>query len=471
MKVKKNYTKEEILSGIKIGFEFEFYSSMDVFETARDIANATKKRVVVPLSLSNISEPKPLYHSPVAPSSSVFKLEPDYSGGKKMCELVTGPMKYEEARNIMIKVFEWIQSNGYTNERCSIHVNMSIDGNIVPTKHTIQNINIPKFILTFDENVIFSKFPKRKDSVYARSIKSIRPNRVLFYSPSLEEFSRATLTLPADEKYFGVNFLKAEKGYLEYRYLGGADYERKAKVILDIIDYMAIHLYDTLNAEGFTDKEKADFKKMMDLDKQIYEGFVKADEFAKKFPDIKVSVDLNEDKQVLETFWGTIREKLYDLIVTGKMKKGEFNYDTDMGRFQLKNSKLTNCKLSDFEFISCKIEGVIARSWFFNCEVKNSRIADSHFVKGNTVDFSKVAECELHIDNTLNDCFIENKKLIINCEVNRGVIRNGEIGKLAKISKDTMLVEGQPTETANSGGSTFSDPKQDKKNKEKKTSK
>ena len=465
MKVKKNYTKEEILSGIKIGFEFEMYSSMDVFKTARDLASSLKKRVVVPLSLSSIDEPKPLYHSPVVPTSEIFKLEPDYSGGKKMCELVTGPMKYSDARNIMIKVFEWIQSNGYTNERCSIHINMSIDGNVIPTKYTIQNISIPKFILTFDENVIFSKFPKRKDSVYARSIKSIRPNRVLFYSPSLEEFSRATLTLPADEKYYGVNFLKAEKGYLEYRYLGGADYEKKAKIILDIIDYIAVHLYDTLNFEGFTDKEIADFKKIMDLDKQLYEGFVKVEDFVKKFPDIKVSVDLNDDKQVLETFWGNIREKLYEIIITGKMKKGEFNYDSDIGRYQLKNTKITNCKVSDVEFIDCKVEGVISRSWFFNCDVKNSRISDSHFAKGNTVDFSKIGECELHINNVLNDCFIENKKMIINCEVNRGVIRNGEIGKLAKISKETMLVEGQPTEIANSGGSSYSNPEQDEKNK------
>jgi hypothetical protein len=468
MKVKKNYTQNEIFSGVKLGFEFEFFSSLDVFKTARSLAAATNKRVVVPLSLSSLDEPKPLYHSPVTPTSSIFKLEPDYSGGKKMCELVTGPMKYSEARNIMIKVFEWIQSYGYTNERCAIHINISIDNNVIPTKYNIQNINVPKFILSFDENVIFNKFPKRKDSVYARSIKQIRPNDVLFYSPSLEEFSRATLNLPTDEKYFGVNFSKAEKGYLEYRYLGGENYENKAKIILDLIDYMAIHLYDTLNFDGFSEKEKSEFKKIIDLDKKIYEGFVKYEYFSKKFPDIKVSVDLNSDPLILETYWVTIREKLYDAIITGKMRKGEFNYDTDAGRFQLKNTKLTNCNLSEFEFAMCKIEGVMSRSWFYNCEVSNSRITESNFVKGNTINFSKIIESELHINNTLNDCYVENKKFIINCEVNRGVIRNGEIGKLAKISKDTMLVEGQPTESANTGSSSYSDPKQDKKNKEKK---
>lgn len=468
MKVKKNYTKTEILEGVRVGYEFEFYSSMDVFATAKDLAKTIKKRVVVPLSLSKMGDPTPLYHSPVTPTADIFKLEPDYSGGNKMCELVTGPLKYSDARNVMIKVFEWISSKGYTNERCSIHVNLSLDGDVIPTKYTMENLNIPKFILSFDEKKIFDVFPERKDSVYARSIKQIRPNQVRFYSPSLEEFSRATLSLPSDEKYYGVNFLKSEKGYLEYRYLGGKDYEKKGKKILDLVEYFALHQYDTLNFEGFTDKEKRDFIRMMDLDKEIYEGFVKYEFFKKKFPDIMVSVDMNDDPQVLESFWGNIREKLYDLIITGKMKKGEFNYDAEIGKFQLKNTKLTNCKVSDFEFINCKIEGVIERSWFFDCSIKNSRISVSHFVKGNSVDFSKVSECELHVDNTLTDCFIENKKMIINCTVNKGVIRNGEIGKLAKISKETMIVESQPTETGNGGGSSFNDAEQEKENKGKK---
>lgn len=466
MKTKKNYTETEILEGARCGVEFEFYSSLDVFESAKEIAKFLKKRVVVPLSLSTIGDPKPLYHSPVTPTDEIFKLEPDYSGGKKMCELVTGPMQYRDARNVIIKMFEWISNNGYTNERCSIHINLSIDGNKIPTRFTIQNMNIPKFILTFDENKVYTAFPKRKDSVYARSIKSLRPNKVLFYSPSLEEFSRATLTLPADEKYFGVNFLKAEKGYLEYRYLGGADYEKKSKVILELVDYFILQLYDTLNFDGFTDREKTSFKKMMDLDKSMYEGFVKYEKFWQKFPKIEVSVDMQQDPQILETMWGNIREKLYDLIVTGGMKKGKFNYDTETGKYQLKDTKLLNCKVSDIEFIQCEIEGVISHSWFYDCDIKHSRLHDCDAVKGNKIYFSKVAETILHASNMCEDCYIENKKHVINCQVNAGVIRNGEIGKLAKISKETLIVEGQPSETGNSGGSSYSDVDQDKKNKE-----
>lgn len=450
MKTKKSYTKEEILEGSKIGLEFEFYSNLeDHVKTARSLAAYIGKRVVVPMALSNLKEPKPLYHSPINPTSDIFKLEPDYSGGKKMCELVTGPINYRDARNVIIKVFEWIKSNGYTTDRCSIHVNASIDKNKIPTLVNVPQINIPKFIIDFDENRVYDVFPNRKYSVYARSIKTIRPNRVLFYSPSLEEFSRSTLTLPADEKYYGVNFLKAEKGYLEYRYIGGEGYQNKARKILDLVDYFVIHMYETLNFNGaYTNNDYAKFKKMMNNQESIYKAFIKYGEFKQRFPNIKISIDMINDDQTLQSVWGNLRDKLFDLIITGDLKKGEFNYDTEAGRFQLKGTKISNCRVSDVEFINCEVSGVMERSWFYNCTINNSRIMFSQAVKGNTFNSCKIAETPLHITNVCNDCFIENKKHTINCEVNSGVIRNGEIGKLANVSPETMIVEQiEPVET------------------------
>lgn len=467
MKIKKSYTEKEVLDGSKIGCEFEFFSNLPLEETARSIAKYIGKRVVIPMALSNILEPKPLYHSPVNPSADIFKLEPDYSGGKNMCELVTGPMSYREARNVLIKVFEWINSNGYTNERCSTHANISIDPNKIPTLSLIPQVQIAKFILDFDEQRIYDVFPERAESVYARSIKNIRPNKVLFYSPGLEEFSRATLTLPADEKYFGVNFLKAEKGYLEYRYMGGKDYQKKTRKILELIDYYILHLYNTLNFNGvFSENDRTKYKAMMEKQQIYYKSFIKYGEFKKNFPDIEVSMDLQHDDQTLQAVWGNLRDKLFDLVVSGAMKKGKFNYDTEAGRFQLRNTKIENCKVSDIEFIECEVQGIISRSWFYNCEVKNSRIEHSVAMKENVFNFSKISDTPLHMTNICNDCFIENKRHVINCEVNDGVIRNGEIGKLAKISKETMIVE--LIEPSESPGSFKEDDEDKKKSKNKK---
>ena len=441
MKVKKSYTEAEILDGGKIGYEFEFYSNLSIEKTARGLAKYIQKRVVIPMALSNITEPKPLYHSPITPTADIFKLEPDYSGGKNMMELVTGPMSYKDARNVLIKVFEWIKDNGYTNERCSIHANISIDPNKLPTLVNVPQMNVAKFILDFDEGRIYDVFPQRKDSVYARSIKNLRPNKIMFYSPSLEEFTRSTMATP-DEKYFGVNFLKLEKGYLEYRYMGGKDYHTKARKILSLVDYYILHMFNTLNFNGqYSQVDRAKFKGMMEKQEIIYKSFIKYGEFKKNYPDIELSMDMIKDDQTLSAVWGNLREKLFDLVVTGGMTKGKFNYDTDLGRFQLQDTKLNNCKVEDIEFINCEIQGVIDRSWFYNSTIKNSRITNSWAMKENVFEFSKIADTPLHVTNVCNDCFIENKRFVINCEVNNGVIRNGEIGKLAKVSKETMIVE------------------------------
>jgi uncharacterized protein YcbK (DUF882 family) len=54
------------------------------------------------------------YHSKIPVTQDTFKLEPDYSGGSKMNELITGPMPYAEAMPVLIKVLRWIDENGWT---------------------------------------------------------------------------------------------------------------------------------------------------------------------------------------------------------------------------------------------------------------------------------------------------------------------------------------------------------------------
>jgi hypothetical protein len=463
MNIKKNYTKTEVLEAGKIGFEFEFYSSMEVIKTARDLGKFLKKRIVVPMNVSTLGEPKPLYHSPIQPSGNVFKLEPDYSGGKKMCELVTGPLPYPEARNILIKMFEWISSNGYTTERCSIHLNISIDGIKLPTRFKVENMNVLKFILSFDENFIYKDFPGRKDSVYARSIKEIYPNSIFLNDSSSPVISANNFKLP-DEKYFGVNFLKKEKGYLEYRYVGGKDYEKKGKKILDILEYCILHLHDVLNFTEYTKSEENYFKELYKKTAALTKPFIKYESFKKAFPKLEVSIDLNTDDTIVQTYWNNIREKLFSLILHGGLKEGKFNYDTELSKHQLLGAKVRNCKITYMEFISCDIEGVISNSTFYKCKLQNSRITDCDAPVDNKFIFCKVSEVPLHASNYCEDCFIENKKQLINCEVKGGVIRNGEIGKLAKISKETNIVE--QIEPAESPGA-YKDEKQEKENKDK----
>lgn len=463
MDIKKNYTKTEVLAAARIGYEFEFYSSFDVIKTARELAKTLKKRVVVPMNMATLGEPKPLYHSSVTPSSSIFKLEPDYSGGKKMCELITGPLDYADGRNVMIKVFDWIKENGYTTERCSIHLNISIDEVKMPTRFKVENLNLLKFILSFDENMIHKAFPDRAESVYARSIKEIYPNNIFFYQEDTPVITANNFNLPS-EKYYGVNFLKREKGYLEYRYLGGKDYENKATKILSILEYCVLHLHDTLNFTEYSKDDERYFKDLYKKQASLAKPFIKYELFKKAFPKVELTVDLGNEDMILQTYWNNFREKLFSLIVRGGLKEGRFNYDTELSKYQLLGAKIKNCKIDFMEFISCEVEGVIQNSAFYKCKVSNSRITECSAPVDNVFSFCKIAEVPLHASNTCNDCFIENRNQLINCAVNRGVIRNGEIGKLARISEETFIVE--QIEPATSPGA-YKNETQEEENKKK----
>jgi len=438
----KNYTKEEILNSALLGLEFEFYSKLKDTDISRGIGKMLGKRVVIPLSVSAVGEkPKPLYHSPIAVTDKIFKLEPDFSGGEGMYELVTGPMPLPEARKLLIKVLDWIDQYGYTNDRCSIHANLSFDyGKIEPTLE-IENLEVLKFVLSFDEGPVYKAFPTREHSVYARTIQSIIPNSFFFYDSVPSDFAVMNNLLVPEEKYFGINFTKREKGYLEFRYMGGKDYEKKPKKILDTIDHFGLSFFNVINNPEYTKEERDKLKKIFKKHAKIVDSFSDYEKFMKDFKDIEVSVDLNKDPQVVKTFWIRIRERIFDLMVNSGFKKGRVNLDTDFGRIQLAGAELKDARIKSMDLVDCKIEGVINHCSLYFCEIANSRVKDCEAMKDNKFIGSKVEEVVLHATNTCDNCFINNAGTSINCKVNGGVIRKGEIGAMAEISDETSIVE------------------------------
>jgi hypothetical protein len=83
-----------------------------------------------------------------------------------MVELVTGPLDYYDAKYYLIKIIKFIQTHGYTNEKCSVHFNLSFNG-----EKNLNDLNILKLILNTDENEIYRYYPSRKGNVYAKLLR------------------------------------------------------------------------------------------------------------------------------------------------------------------------------------------------------------------------------------------------------------------------------------------------------------
>lgn len=432
----------EILSSAMVGIEFEFFTELSPKELTKSLSAALGKKITIPVTVRELDvESKLKYHSDLEPTATLFKIERDHTGGKDMYELITGPLVYEEARIIIIKMNQWICDTGWTTDHASLHLNVSFDRFKVRLREPLINLNVLKFILGFDEEFIYSRFPVRRDSVYAKSIYNFYPiNKFVFYERP-EHIDRREFVVP-NEKYYGVNFTKLIKGYVEMRYIGGQGYEKKTFKILEILEYLITKLYNCLqNGDSYTVLEKDRLYKTLSSQKKVSQTFSDTEKFLLLYPDIQVTVDMKGDVEILKAYWLTLREMLFSLIAQSGLKKGHLNFDTDVSTFQLRDGVLKKANHVDrLEMFDCVVSGTFTNCDFYRCKIKSSRVEMCKLIEENEVEGSKINHTSVLQNNLLTDCYIENPNEVIDGKVNAGVIRRGIIGKNAIISKQTLIV-------------------------------
>jgi hypothetical protein len=425
------YTNEQLnaIYASKIGLEFEFFANEGLDEVKRSLSTVLNKRIQI--------EEKA--HSEFTPSNEVFKLEPDNSGGTGMIELVTGPMPFVESKLIIAKTLKWIRENGSTNERCSIHINIAFDGKKLGTPTNVSNLDIGKFVLNFDENKIYEAFPNRKDSVYAKSIKFIVPLSGMT-QPSPERISWKNYMF-VSEKYYGVNFSKLPKNYIEFRYLGGKDYEKKYNTIMNLTEHFVLSLYETLMYPKYTDADLKRLDSILEKHSGIVESYKDYQTFKKKFPKIKLMVDLKTYDQIVETFYPKMREEIFKLLTLAGLKEGLINYDADTGRIQLKNAELMRCfEIKGIDIVDSKVQGNIINCDIFSSELINSSLFESNIFGASDVADSKIEDSYVSKNVMCKDSYVFGPRGVFSGEMEGGIFRKGRATKLAKF-ENTEIIE------------------------------
>lgn len=432
MTERSHFDKTGALSNSKIGFEFEFYSDLTRGRITERLEKLLGKKIVLSSK----------YHSKIPVTSESFKLEPDYSGGSKMNEFITGPLSYSEAMPILIKTLRWINENGWTDDKCAFQFSVSFDKSNRELKR-MEELDKLQFILGIDEGLIYSKFGNRTNNVYAKSVKKIVPRNRFSILENISSIDPRLFKVP-DEKYYGANFTKIPKGYIEIRYLGGKDYEKKISAIREVLDYVVLYLYDILsNRRPYSKSDLEKLKEMMKEYTKVVRSFSDPESFFSNFPDFHLLVDLKGYDENIKTYFPFIREKVFDIIVEGDVKHAFFNYDTSSGRFQLKDAKCKGASfLSDLDLINCRIKNSkLINCNLYGCEVKDSEIQESQIFNSNKIFNSKIHDTNANYGNLLESCYIDSPRKMINCEVKGGVIRKADIGSSAEISKETEEVK------------------------------
>jgi hypothetical protein len=426
------YSNEQLnaIHSSKIGFEFEFFSNENLDLTKDSLSQALNKKIRI--------EEKA--HSDFTPTEETFKLEPDNSGGTGMIELVTGPLPFVEGKLVMAKTLKWIRENGSTNERCSIHINLAFDGKKLGPITNMSKLDIGKFVLNFDENKVYEAFPNRKDSVYAKSIKFIVPLSGMT-QPSPEKNLWKNYMF-VKEKYYGINFSKVPKGYIEFRYLGGKDYENRYSTILSLTEHFITSLYETLVNPQYSESDLKVLDKILEKHKTVVESYRTYSSFKEKFPNIHLMIDLKTADQIVEMYYPKIREKIFDLITKADMNEGFINYDADTGRIQIKDAKLMRCfEINGIDIVDSVIQGNIVNCDIFSCDLKNSSVFESNLFGATVAEGSKIEESYVSRNVICEDSYVFGKRGVFSGEMVGGIFRQGRATKLARFGDNTEVIE------------------------------
>jgi len=416
----------DILRHARIGFEFEFFTEKPYHK----LLEFLNRELGVKVSGYRV------YHSSFDPEETHWKIEPDLSLGYNGVELISGPIAYINAKTYLLKVLNILQSPGFsTDDKCSIHINISFDEETSP--RILEKLNRLKLILNVDENFIYKYFPERENNFYAKSVKKIIPFKSFQFSSNAAEILVNSLELP-DTKYYGINMLNIFDGRVEFRYIGGDDYEEKSGEILDLVDYFVQLTWDSID-----DLDEDDMEKLTDyLQENInqFKNFSKIDSFLAQFPSIMLQVDMSSEMTILKSYYEQFYDELYDIITNiYNLSNCIINYDTEEQKLEIIDATFkTIFDIKRIVLVDCVIDGgSFTKCTFVNCEIKNAHL--NNCTLGMTdVYKSKVESCKIENGSILHDCYVFNS--LLDGEMKGGIFRSGKLGEFALIDSDVKIV-------------------------------
>lgn len=448
-KYTEKYIKDYNLLGKSIvGMEFEFFMKDLSYYKTLEILN----QYLAPVEVHGFRE----YHPDFKPTKDMWILTPDLSGGQNMVEVVTGPMDYFTSKHYLVKMLKFIQEYGYTTDKSSIHYNISFNEE---SEKNLNDLNTLKLILTVDEDEIYRVYPSRKGNVYAKTVKKMIPYKEYDFNNIPIDVVKHNLRLPND-KYYGINLLHTTKNKedqrLEFRYIGGKDYEKNIGQVLYFLDRFVIDVYNSIDVD-FNDEDINKLEEYLDKNISNFKSFSKYDNFLVEFPTIHLQIDQNYGYDVVNAYYPKIYNKIFNLIdSTSDLKDCIINYVTTLQKIEIIDGNIKpNFNLKDFDFINCNISDGI----FENCNIVNSKIINSQTIKchidGSEIKGSKLLNSSVESSHIKDSFFMGG---YLNCDMEGGVFRSGKLGPFSHISSSTKIV----SETDNFFNTKFDSDEYDK---------
>jgi hypothetical protein len=301
-------------------------------------------------------------------------------------------------------------------------------------------MDVTKLVLKMDENYLFERFPERKNSPYSISVKCLLPTNEFFSTPAAVGAFKNYFLHPS-APYYGVDFTDQHLGELHFNYIGGKSYGKNHKAITEALHYYILNTYQTLNIPGYTAEMGINLEKIFENYHIIRRIYYDPKWFIENIEGIQVGVDLKRDERIIEAFWPKLRDPLTKLMLESGFTKGKFNWDSEEGRFQIKEAVLIGGKITRMDIVDCQVQAIIEDCGLWNTEIKNSRVIFSTLTESNKVEDSILERVRADRNNSIKRSWIYNAGEVINCKVNESIIKDAAIGKEAKLDEECMIIE------------------------------
>lgn len=427
MRKPRSYSVLEVLNFTDVGLRFQFYTTKESAFIVDALGKLTGKNIV----LTNEATYNPSYSNAI--------LIKEFEAARPRYEFCIAPQNYHSILPIIDEVTSWISENCSTSYDTGLKASISFNHRHLDTLQSISQMNPARLILKFDENFVYQRFPNQKGSPYALSIKSLTPSSSYINESDIENHVQNVLNTSFAE-FYGINFKEYTRGILECNYIGGDDYASKPKQIKDVLEYFILKTYQSINEEELGDFEKYEIKRLTESFDKIQMAYWDPDTFIKEFQNLKVYVDLQTSQQILKTYWNQIRTPLFEMIINGGLREGQFNYDTEVGRFQLKKGRVGGTLIKNMDFVSCDVTGVLENCNFVSCNVVKARVYNSRYISRNIIKESYLEGASINAGNEVENSYIVNNEEIVNCKVTNSLIKFATVGRNMKVDENTTII-------------------------------
>jgi hypothetical protein len=424
-----SYSVDEVLSNARIGCTFEFYNSKDTTFIVEDLSRIVAKNVVV------TNDEKYM------PSFSTALLIKEYESKKSRYKFLLDLQQYHSILPLIQEVNNWLKESAETTYDTLLKIKLSFNHHGLQTLQSISGMSPTKLILKFNESYIYDRFPAQKNSPYAFSIKHVAPIKNVYINETEITKCIDDILLLPQNSYYGINFTDYTLGILEFNYIGGKNYPEKSKEINEIIEYYVIKTYQSLNEEEYYKFELDEVKRMTKDLTVIQMAYYDPDIFLREFKDIKIYADLKTSPQLMKSLWAQLRDPLFEMIIRGNLRSGSFNYDSAIGRYQIKGAVITEANVKNIDFIKCNVNGIFENCNFWTTKVNKSRLINCKLVKLNNVNESYLNRVSANQSNLIEHCYVLNNDEVLNCQIKESIIKFASLGNLAKLDEDCILIQ------------------------------